>query len=159
MFGAPGYRDVSRDDSRQYRQWGRRGFYDRTANGGQRRRCASEDGGVIGFMTAVYTRSETAESSVLCRRFTRGARRPSRLDSSHSTCDSPVTRLRGVQSGRVWNSEVIDIRRENPRLSSWDESPHGSQTPKSEGLSAHTTYIWLPLRRTPVVIDGPKTGS
>ena len=54
---------------------------------------------------------------------------------------------------------IIEIRRENPRVSWWDESPHGSQTPKSEGLSAHTTYIWLSLRRTPVVIDGPKTGS
>ncbi len=56
-------------------------------------------------------------------------------------------------------SSLIEIRRENPRLQSWDESPHGSQPLKPQQLSAHTSFLWLSLRRSPVVIDRPKTGS
>ena len=35
----------------------------------------------------------------------------------------------------------IEIRRENPRLQPWDESPQSLETPKSYGLSAQNAFL------------------
>jgi hypothetical protein len=50
----------------------------------------------------------------------------------------------GVEADRAQFSRwkrVIKIRRENPRLQSWDESPHGSQPLKPQQLRAHTSFL------------------
>ena len=40
----------------------------------------------------------------------------------------------------VVGDSIIEIRRENPRVQSWNESPHGSKPLKPKRTSPYTAY-------------------